>query len=68
MAERFGTSATNQKRGFEIKWDRPDLKILYRFNSLSDYGGVVKDIKEGKMRDVKVKGQAYRAVAIEREL
>ena len=38
----------------------------FRFNSLSEYRGVVRDIKEGKLRDVKVKGQTYRAVALER--
>ena len=31
IAEKLGKSVgTNQRRAFEMKWDRPDLRILYR--------------------------------------
>ena len=31
IADKLGKSvATNQRRAFEMKWDRPDLRILYR--------------------------------------
>ena len=30
VVEKFGKSATNQKRAFGMKWERPDLRILYR--------------------------------------
>ena len=30
IAEKLGKSAANQRRAFEMKWDRPDLRILYR--------------------------------------
>ena len=33
VAEKLGKSVTNQRRAFEMKWDRSDLRILYRLVS-----------------------------------
>ena len=47
------------------------FKCVYsycRFESVSDYASMVKHLKEGKLQDVKVKGQTYRAVTLERKL
>ena len=30
VAEKLGKCVTNQKRAFEMKWNRPNLKILYK--------------------------------------
>ena len=40
---------------------------MCRFKSVSDYGSMVRDLREGKLRDVKIKGQTYRAVSLERK-
>ena len=40
---------------------------LCRFKSVSDYGSMVRDLRDGKLRDVKIKGQTYRAVSLERK-
>ena len=34
---------------------------------MNDYGSMVRDLRDGKLRDVKIKGQTYRAVSVERK-
>ena len=34
---------------------------------MSDYGNMVRDLRDGKLKDVKIKGQTYRAVSLERK-
>ena len=43
------------------------ISFYCRFKSVSDYGSMVRDLREGRLRDVKVKSQTYRAVSLERK-